>query len=301
MLVEKYRPHSMEELVLNSDIKNSICSKLKNKTIDNLLLCGKQGIGKTTLARIIADSIGASTLYINAGYESSIDDIRIKVKQFCDMQVMLNTMKVVIIDEADSLSSSFGNGSNAQGALRNIIEESESDTRFILTCNYLDKIIAPIQSRCFPLQLAFTPKDVLAKVCEIIKKEQIKYTADSIKQFNAQVINKLFPDIRLILNTLDKWIIDSELKVTAITCDNSIPANQIYEMLKNKTKSMEIRQWYTQHETEFSNDYVSLSSALFNLMEDPMKQIDIAESIYRMSVCLDKEVQFYAMILRMSK
>lgn len=301
MLVEKYRPSTMDDIVLDAGIKKSICSKLNNKTIDNLLLYGKQGIGKTTLARIIGKTISSSTLYINAGYESSVDIIRCKVKEFCDTQAMDGTLKIVIIDEADSLSSSFGNGSNAQGALRNIIEDSESDTRFILTCNYLDKIIQPIQSRCFPLQLSFTPKDVLSKVCQLIKYENVKYTPDTIKQFNTSIINKLFPDIRLIINTLDKWIIDGELVSVTLTADNSIPANQIYDMLKKETKAMDIRQWYTQHETEFSNDYVSLSSALFNLVEDPMKQIDIAESIYRMSVCLDKEVQFYAMILRISK
>lgn len=301
MLVEKYRPSSMSDIVLNPDIKTIINNKLQAGTIDNLLLYGKQGIGKTTLANIIANTLGSSTLYINAGYESNIDTIRFKVKEFCDTQAMAGEIKIVIIDEADSLSGSFGNGSNAQGALRNIIEESESDTRFILTCNYIDKIIPPIQSRCFPLQLAYTPKDVLAKVCEIIKKEKLKYDAETIKQFNATVINKLFPDIRLIINTLDKWIVGTELKVMSIVYDNSIPANQIHDMMKKKTKPMEIRQWYTQHETEFSNDYVALASALFNVFEDPMKQIDIAESIYRMSVCLDKEVQFYAMILRLSK
>jgi len=126
-------------------------SFLIEKTLPNIILAGKQGIGKTLISKLLITELGADHLFINCGYEGTIDVIRSKVVDFCNaMRLNTDVPKIVVLDEADSLSRETA-GSSAQKALRNIIQESSDDTRFILTCNYLGNIIEPLQSRCVPI------------------------------------------------------------------------------------------------------------------------------------------------------
>lgn len=302
-LVEKYRPKTLDELVVDDGIRELIRSYLNKGTICNLLLVGRAGLGKTSLAKIIASELNATTLYVNCGEASGVDNIRCKVKEFCDAISLDNSIKVVILDEADALSSNAGTGASAQGALRNLIEEAQDDTRFILTGNYINKIIEPIQSRCTPIKLRFTTKDVLARVIHILKSEKIKYDNDTVKVFFEQVIKKRYPDIRSIINNLEHWVIDGKLTVGTVSDEAtvSLVVDRVKLCLEKKTTPLQLREYLLQNEGLFENDYELLAGEVFNNIEDYNQQIVIAEYLYRMGLVIDKEIQFYSMVLQLVK
>lgn len=294
--VEKYRPSTVDDMVLNNSNKDMIKSYLDKGTICNLLLVGQQGIGKSSLARIIPKALNTLDLYINCGQENGVDTIRNKVYDFCQGMNMVDSPKVVILDEADSISL------QGQSALRNLIEEASDDTRFILTGNYINKIISPIQSRCTPIKLKFTTEDVLKRVLEILTKENIKYDNNSITEFTDLVISSVFPDIRSIINNLEHWSITGTLTNMGVSDESEIEevTDKILSMLTGKPRL--IREYLITNSDKFSNDYETLAGCIFNkLMDSGNKQLIIAESLYRMSAVLDKEIEFYAMIMNICK
>ena len=295
--VEKYRPTLLNDMVLDEGIRSTIQGYLDKGTICNLLLAGRAGIGKSTLAKIIVNELDATMLYINAGYDNNVETVRTKVREFCD-SVALDGIKVVILDEADALSSNAGTGASAQGALRNVIEQSADDTRFILTCNYLNKIIEPIQSRCTPIKLRFTMDDVLVRMMHILVNEGIKFDQESLTEFAQIVIKKKMPDIRTIVNNLEQWSVDGVLTNKGASDNGQL--NEIIEAVYKGSTAQKVREYLIQNEDKFSTDYEMLASELFNKYEeDGKKQLVIAEGLYRMAVCLDKEVQFSAMMIQL--
>lgn len=300
--VEKYRPQTLSDMVLSPENKKLIQSYFDKNTICNLLLVGRAGIGKTTLAKIIPKKLNTMELYINCGQEGNVDTIRTKVYDFCQCMSLDDTVKVVILDEADSLSMNAGNGASAQGALRNLIEEAADDTRFILTGNFINKIMEPIQSRCTPIKLRFTVEDVLARVLTILDAENIKYGPDELGEFVETIIKRKFPDVRTIINNLEHWCVSGTMTNMGVSDESDM--DEVVTALVNmigKTKPREIRQYMITNSDKFSNDYEMLGGALFNRLEDGSKQLTIAESLYRMAIVLDKEIEFYSMILNLTK
>ena len=297
--VEKYRPEKLEDIVLNDDIRSVMEGFIKKGTICNMLLAGRAGIGKSTLSRILVNELNATLLYINSGYDNNVETIRTKVKEFCD-SVALDGLKIVILDEADALSSNAGTGASAQGALRNIIEQSSDDTRFILTCNYLNKIIEPIQSRCTPIKLRFTIDDVLKRCVYILKKEKVTFDTETLTEFAQEVIKRKLPDVRSIINNLEQWAISGTLENKGAS-ESAVLDNLVDAIYKAKDVQ-KLREFLIQNEDKFSSDYEMLTKMLFDkYFEDKnggKKQLIIAEAMYRMGVTLDAEVQFYAMLLQ---
>lgn len=295
--VEKYRPKVLSEMVLDESLRSIFEGYIKQGTICNLLLAGRAGIGKSTLAKILVNELNATLLYINAGYDNNVETVRTKVKEFCD-SVALDGLKIVILDEADALSSNAGTGASAQGALRNIIEQSSDDTRFILTCNYLNKIIEPIQSRCTPIKLRFTIDDVLKRCVSILKAENIKFNADILTEFAQEVIKRKLPDVRSIINNLEQWSVSGTLQNKGAS--ESAELEKIVEAIYKATDVLKVRTYLIQNEDKFSSDYEMLTTMLFDKFWDDeeggRKQLVIAEALYRMGVTLDSEVQFYAML-----
>ena len=300
--VEKYRPQVLTDMVLDDNIRDVMKGYIAKGTICNLLLAGRAGIGKSTLAKILVNELNATLLYINAGYDNSVETVRIKVKEFCD-SVALDGLKIVILDEADSLSSNAGTGASAQGALRNIIEQSADDTRFILTCNYLNKIIEPIQSRCTPIKLRFTIDDVLKRCIKILSAENIKFNEEVLIEFSREVIKRKLPDVRSIVNNLEQWSINGILENKGAS--ESAELDKIVEGIYKATDVKKIREFLIQNEDKFSGDYETLAKLLFeqyfDVKDGGKKQLIIAESLYRMAICLDSEVMFYAMLLQLKK
>ena len=190
--VEKYRPQKLEDYVGNEVIKNKIADYIKESSIQNLLFYGVAGTGKTTLAKLITKNIDCDLLYLNASDERGIDTIREKIQPFA-ASMGFNDIKIVILDEADYLTP------QAQATLRHTIEACSSTTRFILTCNYLERIISPLQSRCQTFEITPPSKQEVNYKCQnILTKEKILFYDNNIDD----VINTHYPDIRKIINTL---------------------------------------------------------------------------------------------------
>jgi replication factor C small subunit len=194
---EKYRSKTLAEYVGNEKIKNDFTKFIKNNDIPDLLLVGRPGTGKTTLAKLLYNTMDCDYIYINASDENGIETIREKVKQFA-MTASFKPLKLIVLDEADFLTK------EAQAALRNIMETYSLKTRFILTANYLPKIIEALQSRCEIYQITPPSKrDVAQHIAEnILDKEKIKYDIKDV----AKVINIWYPDIRKTISTLNTLV-----------------------------------------------------------------------------------------------
>lgn len=202
--VEKYRPTTLDQYIGSDVLKNTFNEYLKSNDIPHLLLHGSAGGGKTTLAKIVANTIAdGNYLYINASDENSVDTVRDKIKQFAST-IGFGGLKIIILDEADFTTPNF------QAALRNVMETFSKNTRFILTCNYKDKIIEPIHSRCQTFFISPpSKKDVALMTKNILDSEEITYDTKAL----ASVVNAAFPDVRKIINTLQQNCVGKTLNV----------------------------------------------------------------------------------------
>lgn len=306
MLVDKYHPETINDMVLDDTIKEKFKEFVyKKKTIPHLLLAGRAGLGKTTLAKLITKELNATVKYIPCAEKKvNVDYVKNVVSDFCNM---MNTNqevpKIVIMDEADCITGGDQEGgSSGMTALKNVITSNQDDTRFILTCNAINKISPPVQSRCTPINLRFNKQDVAKRVIEILKKENIKFSIDTIKEFTNVVIKNFFPDVRSIIANLEFWIKDGVLVNTGVSEINE--ASKIAEeiLLKLKKNPTVARKFYIENEDKFGTDYEKLSGLIFNMFEKNVKvQILIGEHLYRMAMVLDKEINFYAMLLQIKE
>ena len=220
--VEKYRPQTLADYVGNATIKETIQQYLDNNDIPHLLLYGKAGTGKTTLAKLIVNTIKCDFMIINASDENNVDTVRNKVKNFAS-SVGFAGFKVVILDEFDYMTP------NAQAILRNLMETFSKHCRFILTCNYIEKIIDPIQSRCQSFAIIPpTKKDVAIQVSKILDSEKITYDIKNV----ADIVSTYYPDIRRILNTCQLQSAKGELKVDKAIMVESDFRTKLVEALK---------------------------------------------------------------------
>lgn len=231
--VEKYRPQVLEDYVGNEVIKNKIADYLKQGSIQNLLFHGVAGTGKTTLAKLIAKNLNCDLLYLNASDERGIDTIREKIIPFAS-SMSFNDVKIIILDEADYLTP------QAQATLRNIIESCSKTTRFILTCNYLERITSPLQSRCQTFEITPPSKiEVIEHISNITAEEKL---FDVEIEDVQKVVNTHYPDIRKIINTIQGSIVDGYVKIDDNSLKNSQLGDKIVDALEKKLKLSVIRQ-----------------------------------------------------------
>lgn len=291
---DRWRPQTLDDLVINDDAKSMLAGFLAKKTIPNLMLYGRQGTGKTSLARIIPRELEATSLYINASAEKGIDIVRNKITEF-SQSISINGVKILILDEADGLTP------DAQAALRSIIEECSDDTRFIFTCNYLNKIIAPIQSRCTPLCIHFDLKDVIARCYNILVAEDVILdTNKEIRKQFIEIIKKNFPDIRNIINILEQCCISGKFEYREISFDSGAQnvVNMIFDSKFKLDNFKKCREYWLNNEGLFNSDYLLLERMIFDKFTDnPGLLRIIADYIYKTNVVIDKEVQFSALII----
>ena len=285
--VEKYRPQTLNEYVGNETIKNKIADYLTQGSIQNLLLHGVAGTGKTTLAKLIVKNIDCDLLYLNASDERGIDTIREKIQPFAG-SMGFNDIKIVILDEADYLTP------QAQATLRHTIEACSATTRFILTCNYLERIISPLQSRCQTFEITPPSKEVVTDlVCRIMVDEKIKW--DDI----VPVINTHYPDIRKIINTIQGSVVNGEVKIDNDSLKNSQLGGLIVDALIRKAKLSEIRQILADSGAREFDDLFKYiydkSSTLFSNREGEAILI-IAKYQYEYTFVLEKEICIAAML-----
>jgi replication factor C small subunit len=292
--VEKYRPTTLDGYVGNEVIKNKIKDYLKQGSIQNLLLHGVAGTGKTTLAKLLVKNIDCDYLYINASDERGIDTIREKIQPFA-LSMGFNDVKIVILDEADYLTP------QAQATLRHTIEACSATTRFILTCNYLERIISPLQSRCQTFEITPPSKTEVNNKCKsILSKEDISYENNDV----LTVIDTHYPDIRKIINTLQGSVIDGGQRDYYLKIDNNSLKNTqlgglVVDALIRKAKLSEIRQILADSGAREFDDlfkYIyNKSSVLFGDREGEAILI-IAKYQYEYTFVLEKEICIAAML-----
>jgi DNA polymerase III delta prime subunit len=293
LFVEKYRSKVLDEYIGNEQLKQIVSQYINNNDIQNLLLYGTPGTGKTTLAKLIVNNINCDFLYINASDERGIDTIRDKVQGFAS-SASFKPLKIIILDEADFLTI------QAQASLRNIIETYSRTTRFILTCNYLERIIDPLQSRCQVLKI--TPpskKEVAQHVADVLDQEDISY-----ENFNiAFIVNKHYPDIRKILNTCQVNTVDGELVIDTSILTSSNYTDAILKELKsvNKNNFKNIRQILADSNlSDFDEIYRFLYDNLDEYTKDGVQQamiiIEIENYMYHANFRIDKEINVMALI-----
>jgi len=294
--VEKYRPDTLEGYVGNQSIVDKVKLYLENGDVPHLLLYGNAGTGKTTLAKIISNNVDCDLLYINASDENSVDTVREKIKNFSST-IGFRKWKLVILDEADYMTP------NGQAALRNLMETFSKTTRFILTCNYVEKIIDPIQSRC--QVFAITPptkKDVAIRVSQVLKTENVSFDMNDL----AAIINSSYPDIRRILNTCQRQSIKGELKLDKQSLIEANYMNKVLEILSSsedkKSKFQNVRQLLADSQVkDFSSLYRFLYDNLDTFATGHLAGaiLIIAEAQYKDSLVVDKEINVMSMFVNL--
>ena len=290
LLVEKYRPIKLENYVGNKNIKKSISSYLEQNDIQNLIFYGSAGTGKTTLAKLIVKNLDCDHIYINASDERGIETIRDKVSGFASV-ASFKSLKVVILDEADFLTI------QAQASLRNIIETFSRTTRFIMTCNFVERIIDPLQSRCQVLKIVPpTKKDVAKHLNWICKEESIKHDINDL----VPLVNQYYPDLRKCINTIQLSTQDNILKLDKSILVSSNYIDQVIDKLKqDKDTFKEIRQIIADANVD---DFDELFRALYERASEYVfaKEGTIATLIndhqYKANFRIDKEINVMSLI-----
>jgi DNA polymerase III delta prime subunit len=294
--VEKFRPGTLEGYVGNEHIVEKVKLYIESGDVPHLLFYGQAGTGKTTLAKIIANNVDADVMYINASDENNVDTVRTKIKNFAST-IGFRKWKIVILDEADYMTA------NGQAALRNLMETFSNTTRFILTCNYVEKIIDPIQSRCQAFAIIPPSKiDVAKRVAGILDELSITYDKKDL----VAIINAGYPDIRRVLNACQRQVIDKELRVDN---DSIIQANYMTKLLdilksdlNKKDAFKEIRQLIADSKVK---DFTNLHKFLFDEIDEYAKGhiaaviLILAESQYQDSFVVDKELHMMSTIVKL--
>lgn len=293
--VEKYRPTKLDNYIGNDHLKSKVSVYLESGDIPHLLLFGRAGTGKTTLAKLLVNNIDCDYLYINASDENSVDVVREKVKNFAST-LGFKDMKVIILDECDYITP------NAQAALRNLMETFSKNCRFILTCNYVERIIDPIQSRCQSFQIIPPDrKQVAQHLANILGNESIEFDLPDI----VTIVNSGYPDIRRVINGSQRQVVNGKLVIDENTITQSDYKTKVLEILTTQDKKnafQNIRQLLADSKV---TDFSDLFRLMFDTVDDWGKG-HIAECILILSkyqqsdaVVVDKEINVMAMFVEL--
>ena len=293
LYVEKYRPKKIEECILPSDLKEYFKQVVAQGDIQNMLLCGSAGTGKTTVARALCEELNSDYIIINGSEESGIDVLRTKIKQFASTVSFSGNTKVVILDEADYL-----NPNSTQPALRGFIEEFSKNCRFIFTCNYKNRIIPPLHSRTTVIDFKLTKDDkpVMAtkffkRLSDILKEEQVTFDPKVV----AEVLNKHFPDYRRVLNELQRYASSGNVDVGILTHMGDANMKELIASLREKDFK-KMRSWVVNN---MDNDPNMLFRKMYDTLLSEVVQVPqlvllLADYQYKAAFVADAEINLVA-------
>jgi len=293
--VEQYRPKTIDDCILPSSLKTLFSSYIKKGELTNLLLSGTPGIGKTTVAKVICDQLNCDSIMINGSEEGGIDVLRNKIKNFASTVSLSGGKKVVILDEADYL-----NPQSTQPALRGFIEEFHTNCRFILTCNFKNRIIEPLHSRFSNIEFRISPKDkprLASKLFEraifILKEQNVNYEEKVL----AELIKKYFPDFRKVINELQRYSVSGSIDAGILVNISNENLKSLMAHLKSKDFG-NMRKWVINN---LDNDPVRIFRSIYdNLYETlqpetiPHAVLILADYQYKSAFVADQELNFVA-------
>ena len=293
--VEKYRPKIVADTVLPKTLKQSFIKILETKEIPNLLFTGTAGIGKTTVAKALCNELGLDYLLINGSEEGNIDTLRTKIKHFASTVSLQGGYKVVILDEADYL-----NPQSTQPALRGFIEEFSNNCRFIMTCNFKNRIIEPLHSRCSVVEFNMAKKDMpelcasfLQRCVQILTEENIKFEEPVL----AELIMKHMPDWRRVLNELQRYSVSNHIDSGILVSLSEVSISDLMSHLKDKNFKL-MRQWVADN---IDQEPASLFRKLYDNMNEyvqpqsiPQLVLILADYQYKNSFVADHELNMVA-------
>ena len=293
--VEKYRPTNVDECILPNNLKQTFKEFVKQKTIPNLILSGGAGVGKTTVANAMINEIGATSMMINGSEESGIDVLRTKIKNFASTSSLEGGRKYLILDESDYL-----NPQSTQPALRGFMEEFHKNCGFILTCNYKNRLIEPLHSRCSGVDFRI-PKGEINKLCtqffkrvkSILDEEGIKYDDKVI----LELITKYFPDWRRTLNELQKYSVSGQIDSGILVNLSEVNINELMDALK-KNEFTVVRKWIVNNlDNDPNRMFRVIYDSLYEFLDGstiPHAVIIIGDYSYKSAFVADQEINMLA-------
>jgi len=292
--VEKYRPTTLDTYIGNEHLKSKVSVYLESGDLPHLLLYGKAGTGKTTLAKLLVNNIECDYMYINASDENSVDTVRNKVRGFAST-MGFKDYKIIILDECDYITP------NAQAALRNLMETFSKHCRFILTCNFVERIIDPIQSRCQSFQIVPpSKKEVAVHLHNILQEEEVACKMDDV----VSLVNAGYPDIRRVINSAQRQVVDGMLVIDEQALVESDYKLTLIEILKNDNKKdafKKIRKLLADSKvTDFSDGFRLLYDTLDDWASGHTAEVILilAEGQRDDIVVVDKEINFMATMVK---
>lgn len=293
--VEKYRPKTIEDTILPVDLKATFQQFVDQKNIPNLILSGSAGVGKTTVARAMLEQLGCDYIVINGSMNGNIDTLRNEILNFASSVSLSGGRKYVILDEADYL-----NANSTQPALRNFMEEFSRNCGFILTCNFKNRIIEPLHSRCSVVDFKISKKDMgklamqfMKRVVGILDTESVKYD----KAVVAEVIQKHFPDWRRVLNELQRYSVTGSIDSGILANMQETSIRELINLMKDKDFT-EVRKWVRNNiDTDVNvlyNQFYDSASQYFTPDSVPMLVLHIATYQYQNAFSANPEINFAA-------
>jgi DNA polymerase III delta prime subunit len=300
LFVEKYRPQTISDCILPIETKTTFQDMVNHHEVQNLLLSGSAGVGKTTVARALCNDIGADYMLINCSEDGNIDTLRTKIRNFASTVSITGDKKVVILDEFD-----YSNSQSTQPALRGFIEEFANNCRFILTCNYKNKIIEPLQSRCTNITFNIPKEEkptialnFLQRLKFILDKENISYDEKVL----GELIMKYFPDFRRIINEIQRYSVSGNVDTGILSSLGDVQIKTLVEAMKNKDFT-EARKWVIENSDNspqeiFRKIYDGLYEHFIS-SSIPQAVLVLAEYQYKSAFVADHEINLVSCIVEL--
>ena len=293
--VEKYRPKTIEETILPAELKATFQQFVDQKNIPNLILSGSAGVGKTTVARAMLEELGCDYIVINGSMNGNIDTLRNEILHFASYVSLAGGRKYVILDEADYL-----NANSTQPALRNFMEEFSKNCGFILTCNFKNRIIEPLHSRCSVIDFQISKKDMAKLAVQFLKRVEGILSTESVEYDRAvvaEVIQKHFPDWRRVLNEFQRYAARGKIDSGILASVDNLEIKELVKYLKNK-EFESMRKWVAQNA---SMDVNVMFRKLYDAASDIMKPesipplvLALADYQYKSAFVMDQEINLAA-------